>query len=309
MRNPTPSAVFALESITASAASDAARDAKVIALGLLEAAPDAILVIRAGGIIALANRMAERVFGYDGAELIGRPVEMLVPEPYRGGHVAARAGYEQGGRTRAMGELSVLDAVRKNGDLVPVEISLSPVETSIGKLTIAIVRDVTRRRALENELRHASTHDMLTGLFNRAHLEAVRDGLDAGKNPVGVIILDVDGLKLVNDSLGHEAGDRLIKRAALVVRSAAGPDDLPVRLGGDEFALLVPNSDAEGLEARVASLRAELDRHNEVHRGEKLGLSMGAALSERRGGLAHAMRLADRRMYSDKRVRRAGRAR
>ena len=200
VRNPTPSAVFALESITASAASDAARDAKVIALGLLEAAPDAILVIRAGGIIALANRMAERVFGYDRAELIGRPVEMLVPEPYRGGHVAARAGYEQGGRTRAMGELSVLDAVRKNGDLVPVEISLSPVETSIGKLTIAIVRDVTRRRALENELRHASTHDMLTGLFNRAHLEAVRDGLDAGKNPVGVIILDVDGLKLVNDS-------------------------------------------------------------------------------------------------------------
>lgn len=279
-------------------------DAVVLALGLLEAAPDAILVIRAGGNIALANRMAERLFGYDRADLIGLPVEALVPHEQREAHEKKRGQYERTGRTRSMGDLAILNAVRKNGDLLPVEISLSPVETSIGKLTIAIVRDVTRRRALEEELRHTSTHDALTGLFNRAYLEFVRASFESAKGHVGVLIIDVDDLKGVNDTLGHDAGDQCIKRAAVVLRATAGPDDVTARLGGDEFAMLVPDADAASLAAKVALLRAELERHNEVHRGRRLDFSVGAALTEARGGIALAMRLADRRMYEDKRRRR-----
>lgn len=281
-----------------------AEDAIVLALGLLEAAPDAILVIRPGGTIALANRMAERLFGYDRADLIGLPVEALVPLEHREAHGTKRALYERAGRTRTMGDLATLSAVRKNGDLLPVEISLSPVETSVGKLTIAIVRDVTRRRALEAELRHAGTHDALTGLFNRAYLESVRASLEAAKEPVGVLIIDVDDLKGVNDTLGHDAGDQHIKRAAVVLRATAGPDDVTARLGGDEFAMLVPKADAASLAAKVALLRAELERHNEVHRGRRVEFSVGAALTEARGGITLAMRLADRRMYEDKRQRR-----
>ncbi|MBK6813605.1 MAG: diguanylate cyclase [Sandaracinaceae bacterium] len=281
-----------------------AEDAIVLALGLLEAAPDAILVIRPGGTIALANRMAERVFGYDRAELIGMPVESLVPQEHRHDHGSKRARYEQSGRTRTMGDLATLDAVRKSGDTVPVEISLSPVETSIGKLTIAIVRDATRRRATEAELRHAGTHDALTGLFNRAYVESVRPSLEASKQAVGVLIIDLDDLKGVNDTLGHEAGDQFIKRAAVVLRATAAPDDVPARLGGDEFAMLVPHADAAVLDAKVALLREEQERHNEVHRGRRLEFSVGAALTEARGGIALAMRVADRRMYEDKQRRR-----
>lgn len=281
-----------------------AEDAIVLALGLLEAAPDAILVIRPGGSIALANRMAERLFGYDRADLIGLPVEALVPREHREVHGAKREQYERTGRTRSMGDLATLNAVRKNGDLLPVEISLSPVETSIGKLTIAIVRDVTRRRAFEDELRRAGTHDALTGLFNRAYLESVRATLEAAREPVGVLIIDVDDLKGVNDTLGHEAGDQHIKRAAVVLRATAGPDDVTARLGGDEFAMLVPNADAALLVAKVALLREELERHNELHRGRRVEFSVGAALTEARGGITLAMRLADRRMYEDKRQRR-----
>ena len=204
-----------------------------------------------------------------------------------------------------MGDLSTLNAVRRNGDLLPVEISLSPVETSVGKLTIAIVRDASRRRALEEKLRHESTHDALTGLFNRTHLDTLRAKLDAEKIPVGVLIVDVDDLKGVNDTMGHEAGDMFIKRAAVVLRAAAGPDDVAARLGGDEFAMLVPNTDADALEAKVELLRDELERHNEIHRGRPLQFSVGAALTEFRGGIALAMRFADRRMYDDKRNRQA----
>lgn len=307
MRKQSPPEGVSLDALTSP--EEAAADIKIIALGLLEAAPDPILVVRPGGVIALANRMAEGVFGYDRAELIGRPIEMLVPSSEREAHVQRRERFERKGRVRAMGELAELSAVRKDGQLVPVEVSLSPVETSLGPLTIAIVHDITRRRALDAELRYASTHDALTGLFNRAHLEATRTRLEASGAAVGVLIADVDGLKSVNDSLGHEAGDHLIKRAAVVLRSAAAPDDIPVRLGGDEFALVIPQCDETRLDEAVAYLRSEVARHNDVHIGPRLGLSIGWALSTESGSIAQAMRLADQRMYVDKRARRSRRAR
>lgn len=278
-------------------------DGRVLALGLLEAAPDAILIVRPGGTIALANRMAERTFGYDRAELVGQSIEMLVPETSRAHHASARAHYEGHPRVRAMGDLAALEAQRKNGSRIPIEISLSPVETPVGRLTIAIVRDVTRRREMENQLRHASTHDALTELYNRTYLDEVRPGLESAAGQVAVVFVDVDGLKGVNDRIGHEAGDQLLRRTALVLRSAAGPDVLAVRLGGDEFALFAPGSNQASLDQLVERIRAELARHNELHRGPPLDLSIGAALTDRRGGISQAMRLADHRMYDEKRKR------
>ncbi len=278
-------------------------DPRALALGLLEAAPDAILVVREGGAIALANRMAEKLFGYDRAELLGQPVEMLVPTEARERHVHHRERYDAAPRPRPMGDLEPLVGIRKNGEPVPIEISLSPVQTPIGRLTIAIVRDVSRRRELEAQLRFASTHDSLTGLYNRTFLDEMRQSLEAEGTRSGVILVDVDGLKAVNDRLGHEAGDLLLKRCALVLRSAAGPDSRVARLGGDEFAVLIPHADAPILETAVERLRDEVERHNELNRGPPLSISIGAALTERRGGIAQAMRLADHRMYDDKRNR------
>lgn len=274
-------------------------------MGLLEAAPDAILLVRAGGVIALVNGMAERLFGYDRSELIGQPVEMLVPMAYRAGHGAIRERYEHAPRVRPMGLERDLEGVRKNGEHVPVEISLSPVETPIGRLTIAIVRDVTNRRQLEQRLRHASTHDGLTGLYNRGHLDDTRAALEASAEPVAVVLLDVDGLKEVNDRLGHEAGDQLLRRAAVVLRSVCGPNDVAVRLGGDEFALLIPGADESTTTRMLVAIESELAQHNEIHRGTPLAISMGAGLTTKRGGIGQAMRVADQRMYAQKRRRRS----
>ena len=96
----------------------------------------------------------------------------------------------------------------------------------------------------------------------------------------------------------------MIKRMAVVMRATAAAEDVPVRLGGDEFAILVPHTDAAGLMAKVESLRIELARHNEIHRGRPLECSLGAALTEQRGGVVLALRVADRRMYEEKRQRR-----
>ena len=156
---------------------------RALALGLLESAADAIVVVRDDGTIVLANHMAERLFGCDRAELVGRPIEVLVPESVAGKHASLRHRFTRASRPRLMGELAPVDARRLDGTLVPVEISLSPVTTAIGKLTIAIVRDVTRRRELEDQLRFASTHDALTGLYNRAHLDEASSVVPTGAGP------------------------------------------------------------------------------------------------------------------------------
>jgi len=282
-------------------------DGRALAQALFECAPDAMLIVRPGGVIAMANRMAERVFGYDRTELIGQSVEMLVPLGQRDAHVASRSKYERTPRVREMGGVAALEGRRKNGETVPVEISLSPVESPGGRLTIAIVRDVTHRRQLEARLRFASTHDALTDLFNRAYLDSVRGDLEANAAPVGVLMIDINGLKQVNDKLGHEAGDQLLRRCSVVLRSASLASAVVVRLGGDEFAILLPHATQAGLEEAVQRIRDDLARHNDLTRGPKLDFSVGCALSDKWGGVTQAMRLADLRMYDDKRNHRAQR--
>lgn len=120
---------------------------------LLEAAPDAILEVNAEGRITLVNAAAEKIFGYTRAELIGQNIEMLVPEDKRSVHARYRAGYAENPRVRPMGPGLELEVQRKDGTLLPVEISLSPNRSHDAENVIAIVRDVSQRNHMETMLR------------------------------------------------------------------------------------------------------------------------------------------------------------
>ena len=119
--------------------------------GLLEAAPDAMVIVDELGQIVLVNAQVEELFGYARAELIGRSVETLVPQRFAPMHVAFRSGYAAGPRTRPMGLAGNLFAVRKDGSEFPVEISLAPLETEDGLLISAAVRDITERRRTQED--------------------------------------------------------------------------------------------------------------------------------------------------------------
>lgn len=122
---------------------------------LLESAPDAMVIVRGDGAIVLVNRQAEALFGYARGEIIGRPVEALIPERYRDAHVSHRGGYFQAARIRSMGAAMELYAQRKDGTEFPIEVSLSPLETEDGILVSSAIRDITDRRRAEVALARA----------------------------------------------------------------------------------------------------------------------------------------------------------
>ena len=114
---------------------------------LIDALADGVALTDGAGILALANRRLEEMFGYEHAELIGRPVESLIPADLRAAHRSHRAGYAQAPKAGPMGARAGLVGLRKDGTTFPVEISLSPVPTATGRFTLAVVRDITERTA------------------------------------------------------------------------------------------------------------------------------------------------------------------
>jgi PAS domain S-box-containing protein len=163
---------------------------------VIEAAPSGIITIDRTGAIAMVNTQTERLFGYARAEMIGRPIEMLLPEGARAGHPALRAHFFRESRSRAMGAGSILHGLRKDGGEFPVEIGISPIDTDEGPMVLAAIMDVSARTKLENDLRQSQKMEVIGRLasgvahdFNNllqsitASLEIVQDSLQAGTQP------------------------------------------------------------------------------------------------------------------------------
>ena len=218
--------------------------------------PDyAIFLLDAEGRVATWNAGAQRLKGYRAEEVVGRHYSLFfTPDDRRMGkpqqHLAqaAATGHQkyEGWRVRADGSRFYADVV------------LSAIFDSSGHLTGygKVVRDVTERRSAVHELVHRSTHDVLTGLANRAllldRLEHALERRQRHRASVGILFIDLDRFKSVNDRFGHEVGDHLLVAVAERLRRSVRPEDTVARLGGDEFVVLCEDLDSPRTAVAVA---------------------------------------------------------
>jgi diguanylate cyclase (GGDEF)-like protein len=166
---------------------------------------------------------------------------------------------------------------------------------------LVAIQDITARKKAEDYLRYLGTHDALTGLYNRAFFEEKIIKLEANRiDPVTIIILDLNYLKRTNDTLGHQAGDRLIRRVAEVLNAAFNSHHVCARMGGDEFAVILENTDKSDAADYIKQIEALIEVNNKYYREPELSLSIGFATSSHGVSLEKVVGFADDAMYRNK---------
>ena len=219
---------------------------------------DGIITINVSGEIQGFNPAAEQIFGYSQHEAIGKNLNLLMLEPERCAHDGYINRYLQTGKVHILGVRGrEVIAVRKNGEAFPMEMSVSEMVLGGHRYFIGIVRDITERKLAEQKIAHLAHYDYLTDLPNRAlFLDVLNHSIALAKrnqHQAAVMFLDLDGFKKINDTLGHDAGDLLLKGVSLRIRETIRESDTVSRVGGDEFLLVLDNVESDEYAARLAN--------------------------------------------------------
>ncbi|TAN46660.1 MAG: EAL domain-containing protein [Methylococcaceae bacterium] len=253
-----------------------------LATKVFEVSHEGILVTNAERRIISVNRAICEITGYPETELLGNTPKRLSSNHHDAAfyqsmwHSLHNHGHWSG---------ELFDR-RKSGELYPVWLSISTIKDTRGAVThyVGIHRDLSEQHSLRNQLQRFANYDALTGVANRFHLDQrLQDQLDAAKHRQGmlaVIFLDLDLFKRINESLGHPAGDRLLKEVARRLSALSAENDCLARWGGDEFALVCSDiHSADEAKARAESLLVklaepfQLDEHS-IALSASLGISL-----------------------------------
>ncbi len=234
--------------------------------GVFELMPDAVLVVDKDGTIAKVNDRLIVMFGYSRDELLGSTIEILVPERLRAAHVGQRAAFERNPHARPIGDRLELSGRRKDGSEFPVSIMLGPIAGRGDDRTMAVIRDLAATEAT----RRLAYTDQLTGLPNRAALfhdlgarQPVERQPSVGNDALALV--DLNGIHNVNNSLGHAAGDLVLRSVADRLIAASEGIAKPYRLSGVRFVLRMSGAnDPLALTAGIRKMIGELTGPIEV---------------------------------------------
>jgi diguanylate cyclase (GGDEF)-like protein/PAS domain S-box-containing protein len=259
----------------------------------LDTTVDAFVGMDRDGLVTEWNVAAERLFGIPRQAAMGRPTAALViPVRYRGAHlvaigrILANLTTPSNGPARAGAKGPVeLSAMRSDGSEVPVEVTVHTVPTSGGVVFKAFIRDISERKELEAALSRQALADSLTGLPNRAlladRLAVSLARMAVTRAPVAVLFIGVDRFKVVNDTLGHGAGDQLLQQLSERFKAVIRPTDTLARFGGDSFVVLRENTN-EVEAVRVAQHLMDVLRPSVVldDREVSVSVSIGVAVTD-----------------------------
>jgi diguanylate cyclase (GGDEF)-like protein/PAS domain S-box-containing protein len=277
---------------------------------VLKSAGEGIFGLDLDGNATFVNPAAARITGWEAKDLVGRPQHDVLhhtkPDgsPYPREECPIHAVLEDGTTHSRDDEVFW----RKDGTSFPVEYMSSPILQD-GEVMGAVVtfKDITERKALEQQLHHQAFYDPLTGLPNRAlfmeRLEHASTRANRRDSRIAVLFVDLDNFKVINDSLGHKAGDQVLKAVAERVRIYLRPEDTAARLGGDEFTILVEDVASVSEGVRIAERLADVLQppftleEQEVFITTSIGIALNSSTQERAEDL---LRHADLAMYRAK---------
>jgi len=258
---------------------------------------EGVCILDADDNINFANPAAEAAFGVSSDKLVGRNLKEFLDHD-------ALMILRQEKHKRSLGKKSVyeVEICRPDGEKRWLLITATPQydENNRFTQTFGVFRDITDRKVIESELRYLSTHDGLTGLYNRAYFEAELLRLQNSRSyPISIVISDLDDLKKINDAYGHAAGDEALRRIAELFRATFRSSDVVARLGGDEFGVILPMTESTMVGHIIKRIREQVK--DLIVGDQRIVISIGCATTPVSGDLSAAMKMADDRMYQEKR--------
>ncbi len=275
--------------------------------GLVELSPDALVGGTPSGRITFANAAVHDLFGYRADELIGQPVELLWPERFRSRYRELLGGILDDRPTSGPSLTGEYALRRRDGTEFLAQVSSRWVDTDDGPISVSSLRDVSERDRVENLLRTLAERDALTGLLGRRRFEEELSTELARAERYGhsgaLLAIDLDRFKSINDSLGHRAGDELLRTVADRLRSRLRESDVLARLGGDEFGALLPEASLAEARSVASGLLQVLRAAPFALEGQALPVtaSVGVTAFGQRSASAEALLMeADVAMYEAK---------
>jgi len=275
--------------------------------GIVETASDAIISFDADRTIVMTNLAAEELLGYHRDELAGLSFQQLIPSKYgttweQFEHYAA---FGSPLSAKGHAELSLLHVTGKE---IPVQLAMAEKESSGKRIVTAIIRDISARKALEEELRIQSITDHLTRLYNRRHFHSLAqkemDRSRRTKSPFSLFLIDIDGFKAINDTYGHTAGDMALQIVAAQMMKNFRTMDSCFRYGGEEFMALLPETDSAGAMVAAERLRNRISETDFLpvpgDKPVRLTVSIGISEYHEDCTLDDLVRFADLAMYAAK---------
>lgn len=280
---------------------------------IVDNAVEGIIVINGACQIEEFNPAAEKIFGYQAAEVIGKDVSMLMPDPYRSEHAGYVSHYLETNSSRLIGRDRDFTGRRRDGSVFPLHISVSETSVQGHTLFVGIVQDISVRKQLEEHLRTLSFKDGLTGCNNRRAFDEnlAKEWRRARRNdmPLALVMLDIDCFKAFNDTYGHQEGDSCLREVARVIMAnLKRPADFAARYGGEEFVLLLPETSLENALALAETIRlavAALEiphQQSDVAAYVTLSAGMACLVPGEEQSADDLMKLADQALYAAKKA-------
>lgn len=263
-------------------------------LALLEAIPDLILLLNKEGTILDYSQPDYFELYVPPNEFLGKNISDIYPQDFTR-NVMSRIQ-----QTIDSGNTQFLEYK------LPQSNQIHDFEARFAKVNdyevLAIVRDITEKKQMEQQLEYQALHDSLTKVYNRTYFEEETHKICCrNNNGIGIIICDIDGLKLINDTLGHHAGNELLKVTAKILQACATYPDFVARIGGDEFAVLVLEPDQQKMIKLDAAIKASAENYNKINLQLPLSLSVGWAINFNEiKNIDELSKEADNNMYREK---------